>query len=285
MEQRFGQLACGPYPEMPKDALVLPIGLPGSDRPIAMLVAGLSSRLPVNETYRAFVDLVRTTVTAAVANARAYEDERRRAEALAEVDRAKTAFFSNVSHEFRTPLAVMLGPVEDALADVFNPLASVHRERIELVHRNAVRLLNLVNTLLDFSRIEAGRMQASFEATELAAFTAELASNFQSACDKAGLGFVVDCPPLPEPVFVDIGMWEKIVLELISNALKFTLSGQIEVSLHVVDDHVELAVRDTGIGITEQELPRLFERFHRIQGAQGRSHEGSGSGLRSCRTS
>ena len=192
----------------------------------------------VNETYRAFVDLVRTTVTAAVANARAYEDERRRAEALAEVDRAKTAFFSNVSHEFRTPLAVMLGPVEDALADVFNPLASVHRERIELVHRSAVRLPSLVNTLLDFSRIEAGRMQASFEATELAAFTAELASNFQSACDKAGLGFVVDCPPLPEPVFVDIGMWEKIVLNLISNALKFTLSGQIEVSLHVVDDHV-----------------------------------------------
>ena len=100
----------------------------------------------------------------ALANARAYEEERQRAEALAELDRAKTAFFSNVSHEFRTPLTLLVGPLEDGLADTATPLPPVHRERQEVAHRNALRLLRLVNTLLDFSRIEAGRIDANYEA-------------------------------------------------------------------------------------------------------------------------
>ena len=95
---------------------------------------------------------------------RAHEQERQRAEALAELDRAKTTFFSNVSHEFRTPLTLLVGPLEDGLADAGTPLPPVHRERQEVAHRNALRLLRLVNTLLDFSRIEAGRIDASFEA-------------------------------------------------------------------------------------------------------------------------
>ena len=123
----------------------------------------------------------------ALANARAYEQERKRAEALAELDRAKTAFFSNVSHEFRTPLTLLVGPLEDGLADAATPLPPVHRERQEVAHRNALRLLRLVNTLLDFSRIEAGRIDASYEPTDLASFTAELASVFRSAVEKAGL--------------------------------------------------------------------------------------------------
>jgi len=280
LELRFGPIPCGPYPEMPKTALVLPILPPGSDRPLAAFVAAASSRLPLDEAYRAFLDMLAATVTAAVANARAYEDERRRAEALAELDRAKTAFFSNISHEFRTPLSLMLGPVEDALGDASNDLPEAHRGRLEVAHRNALRLLKLVNSLLDFSRIEAGRMQASFAPTDLAAFTAELASNFRSACDKAGIRLVVDCPPLPDAVYVDADLWEKIVLNLISNAFKFTFQGEIAVSLHAAGaDCVELAVRDTGTGIASHELSRLFERFHRIQGARARSHEGSGIGL------
>ena len=212
----------------------------------------------------------------AVADARAYEAERRRAEALAELDRAKTAFFSNVSHEFRTPLTLMLGPVEDALADADEPLPPGQRERLETAHRSGLRLLKLVNTLLDFSRIEAGRARASYEPTDLAALTAELASNFRSACEKAGLRLVVDCPPLPEPVFVDRDMWEKVVLNLVSNAFKFTLEGEIVVRLGPVGGAAELAVRDTGTGIPAEELPRIFERFHRVEGARGRTHEGTG---------
>ncbi len=150
---------------------------------------------------------------------------------------------------------------------------------MKLARRNAQRLLKLVNTLLDFARIEAGRAQASYEPTDLAALTAELASNFRAACERAGLALTVDCPPLTAPVYVDRDMWEKIVLNLLSNAFKFTFQGGIDVALRGLGDAVELAVSDTGTGIPARELPRVFERFHRIDGARGRSHEGSGIGL------
>ncbi|GAA6615380.1 PAS domain S-box protein [Scytonema sp. NUACC26] len=210
----------------------------------------------------------------------AREEERQRVETLAELDRAKTLFFSNVSHEFRTPLTLILAPVQDALSDSVNPLPGVQRERLELVHCNTMRLLKLVNTLLDFSRIEAGRMEAVYEPTDLALYTTELASVFRSAIERACLRLVVDCPPLAEPVYVDRQMWEKIVLNLLSNAFKFTLEGEIAVRLHLADDHhVKLQVEDTGTGIEPEELPHLFERFYQVRGAIARTHEGSGIGL------
>jgi GAF domain-containing protein/DNA-binding NarL/FixJ family response regulator len=210
----------------------------------------------------------------------AREEERQRAESLAELDRAKTLFFSNVSHEFRTPLTLILAPVQDALSDSVNLLPGVQRERLELVHRNTMRLLKLVNTLLDFSRIEAGRMEAVYEPTDLAMFTAELASVFRSAIEQAGLRLVVDCPPMSEPVYVDRQMWEKIVLNLLSNAFKFTFLGEITVRLHLSDNyHVTLQVEDTGAGIEPEELPHLFERFYQVRKAKARTHEGSGIGL------
>jgi signal transduction histidine kinase len=279
LEARFGPLLCGEYLESQKDALALPITPPGCERPVAVLVAGVSSRLPLNETYRAFYDLVAAGVTTAVANGRAYEEERGRAEALAEIDRAKTAFFSNVSHEFRTPLTLMLGPLEDELAERDNPLPPARHERLETAHRNSLRLLELVNSLLDFSRIEAGRAQASYEPTDLAAHTEELASVFRSAIEKAGLTLNIDCPSLPEPVYVDREMWEKVVLNLLSNSLKHTFEGEITVRLRWCGEHAELTVADTGVGIAAAELPRLFERFHRVKGAKSRTHEGTGIGL------
>ncbi|AOF84019.1 sensory box protein [Hydrogenophaga sp. RAC07] len=279
MRQRTSQPLPGPYPEPPNAALALPIILPGADRPAAILIAGVSSRLRMNEAYRSFYDLLAAAVTTAVAHARAYDDERRRAKALAELDQAKIAFFSNVSHEFRTPLTLMLGPVEDALAAPDGHLPPLERERLEVVHRNGLRLQRLVNSLLDFSRIEAGRVRAAYEPTALAEFTADLASNFRSACEKAGLELRVDCPPLSERVFVDNPMWEKIVLNLLSNAFKFTFEGEIAVSMRQVDRAVELRVRDTGTGVPAEEIPRLFERFHRVENARGRTHEGSGIGL------
>ena len=279
VRQRLGAAAFGLYPESPDAALAMPIILPGADRPAAIFIAGVSPRLPMNEAYRSFCDLLASAVTTAVANARAFEDERQRAKALAELDRAKTAFFSNVSHEFRTPLTLMLGPVEDALVALDEPLPPLQRERLEVVHRNGLRLQRLVNSLLDFSRIEAGRVRAAYEPTALAEFTAELASNFRSACEKGGLALRVDCPPLSEPVFVDHPMWEKIVLNLLSNAFKFTFEGEIAVSMRQTDFAAELRVRDTGTGVPAKEIPRLFERFHRVENARGRTHEGSGIGL------
>jgi signal transduction histidine kinase len=144
------------------------------------------------------LQLVAGHLGTSIANARAYESERQRAEALAEIDRAKTLFFSNVSHEFRTPLTPMLGPLEHALAS--GRLADTERERLDTAHRNSLRLLKLVNSLLDFSRIEAGRARASYEPTDLALMTSNIASHFRSACERAGLTLSVDCPPLGEPI-------------------------------------------------------------------------------------
>jgi len=195
---------------------------------------------------------------------------------LGELDKAKTAFFSNVSHEFRTPLTLMLGPIEEALQHGSQSLSG---EPLRAVHRSAVRLFRLVNSLLDFSRLEAGRLQASFEATDLAHVTAGMAGSFQSLVESAGMSLHVDCPQLREPIYIDRSMWEKVVSNLVSNAFKFTLEGGISVRLLEQDDHVELVVSDTGTGIPDHELPRIFERFHRVEGTRGRSYEGTGIGL------
>ncbi len=277
LASRFGVVTGGPWPEACESALVLPIAGSGYGKPTGFLVAGFSPRLVVDAEYRSFFDLIAKHISTAVANARAYEVERKRAEALAEIDRAKTAFFSNVSHEFRTPLTLMLGPLEDALSDT--GLAPQMSERLEVAHRNSIRLLKLVNTLLDFSRIEAGRIEAVYEAVDLATLTTELASLFRSATEKATLNLVVDCANIESDVYIDREMWEKIVFNLISNAFKFTFEGEIVVSLKDLGGAVELAVSDTGTGIPASELPHLFERFHRVKGARGRSYEGSGIGL------
>ena len=273
---RFGTLPTGAWNEPPYRAFAVPIAQQGEARPAGMLLVALNPYRPLNESYTGFVDLVASQIAAGIASARAYEAERQRAEALAEIDRAKTAFFSNVSHEFRTPLTLMLGPLEEQMAGVDSATA----ERLGMVHRNGLRLLRLVNTLLDFSRIEAGRVRAAFRPTDLAAYTAELASNFRSTCERAGLALTVDCSPLPHPVYVDAGMWERVVLNLVSNAFKYTLEGSIRVTVQANDDRsVELLVSDTGVGIPANELPRIFDRFHRIEGQGGRTMEGTGIGL------
>src|SRR5688572_24428175 len=273
----IGPLPGGPWPEPSEAAYVLPIAVPGKIKPTGFLVAGLSPRRVVDADYRSFFDLIAGHVGTAMANARAYEEERKRAEALAEIDRAKTAFFSNVSHEFRTPLTLMLGPLEDALR--VEALLPDVRDRLDVAHRNSIRLLKLVNTLLDFSRIEAGRIEAVYEPVDLCTLTEELASVFRSTVEAAGLELVIDCSPLKAPVHVDREMWEKIVFNLLSNAFKFTFEGEIKVTLREAENQVVLAVRDTGTGIPEEELMHLFERFHRVKGARGRSYEGSGIGL------
>ncbi len=255
------------------------IPLAGSERPAVLVIAGVSPRRPLDAAYRGFYAMLRDALATAVSKAHSYAEEKRRAEALAELDRSKTAFFSNVSHEFRTPLTLMLGPLEGLLGGGDAPAPPGWRDQIEVVHRNGLRLLKLVNTLLDFSRIEAGRSDATFERVDLAALPSDLAGLFRSAIEAAGIGFRVECAPLPEPVYVDRGMWEQVVLNLLSNAFKFTFEGEIGVDHRPGLGHVRLEVRDTGTGIPEAELPRVFERFHRVQGAVGRSFEGSRIGL------
>jgi PAS domain S-box-containing protein len=274
-----GPVPPSPWTDPPHTAVVVPIHSNKAHYLAGFLVAGVSPRLRLDDSYRDFLTLVSSQLATSIANAREYEEEKRRAEALAEIDQAKTAFFSNVSHEFRTPLALMLGPIEDLLWRSHTELPPAAKDQLEVTHRNSLRLLRLVNTLLDFSRIEVGRMQAVFEPTDLAAFTGELASVFSAATERAGLRLTVDCPSLGEPVYVDREMWEKIVLNLVSNAFKFTFEGEIAVTLRTVDGAAELRVRDTGVGIPAEEMPRLFERFHRVPNVRSRTHEGSGIGL------
>jgi PAS domain S-box-containing protein len=278
LSQRFDQVPRGPWNKPPQHAVLVPLAQQGQERPAGVLIAGINPYRPLDASFRGFVGLLAGQIAAALANASAYEGERQRAESLEELDRTKTAFFSNVSHEFRTPLTLLLAPFEDLLANSPS-LAAEDRELLEIAHRNALRLQKLVNTLLDFSRIEAGRIQAHYEPTDLGTVTTELASLFHSAIERAGLQFVVNCPPLPEAVYVDREMWEKIVLNLLSNALKFTFEGTIEISLRAVERNVELRVGDTGTGIPAEQIGHLFERFHRVEGARGRTHEGTGIGL------
>lgn len=276
---RFGLLPGGPYPEPANTAVIAPLSRPGQPHPDGVVVFGVSPRRALDDQYRGFYELAADHILTGLRNAVARQEERERLEKLVELDRAKTLFFSNVSHEFRTPLTLMLGPLEDLLQRPNENEKFTTQEQLEVIHRNGIRLLRLVNTLLDFSRIEAGRVQAVYEPTDLSQLTENLASGFRSAMEKASLEFRVDCPPLAEAVYVDRDMWEKIVLNLLSNAFKFTFTGRISIALRAVGETVELSVSDTGTGIAADQLPRIFERFHRIEGVQARTHEGTGIGL------
>ena len=274
---RFGRLPSGDWPDPPARrwrCRCRPTAAAG--RRVIVLAAGSGRAL--DAAYRDFLELVAQQTAALVNGAIAYQAQLRRAEELAELDRAKTAFFSNISHEFRTPLTLIMGPVEE-LQRQLGPADAAAAAELDVIRSNGLRLGKLVNTLLDFSRIEAGGMRARYEPVDLSAFTAELASVFRSAVERAGLRYDVDCPQLSAPVNVDREMWEKIVLNLLSNALKFTFDGHVAVSLREKDGQAVLRVADTGSGIAAAELPRLFERFHRVQNARARSHEGSGIGL------
>ncbi|MCX5258618.1 SpoIIE family protein phosphatase [Streptomyces canus] len=257
-----------------EQALAIPLHCAGQVE--GVLVVGVNPCFPPAGAYYDFLEVLASAVAGALSAALAHEEQRRRAEALAELDRAKTTFFANVSHEFRTPLTLLLGPLQQALADEDRP---ERREQLELAERGALRLLKQVNTLLDVARAEAGQTHPALEPVDLASATAELAGVFRSAFEAAGLTLDVDCPPLPKPVPLDREMWEKVILNLLSNALKFTFTGGAEVQVAVAGDWARLTVTDTGTGIPADELPRLFERFHRVRGARSRSHEGSGLGL------
>lgn len=269
----------GAWPVPPSRVAVVPIAQRGHPRPVGALVVGLNPFRPVAPRLMSFLELLADQIAAGLAGARTYAAERERAESLAELDRAKSEFFSNVSHELRTPLTLIGGPLEDSLADVERPLDEQHRERLELVRRNVGRLKRLVNNLLDVARVEDGRAQPELVPTDLSAHTTELAEAFAPAVARAGLSYRVECEPLGRPVMVDREMWEKVVLNLLSNAVKYTDHGEVHVSLTGTAEGVLLQVRDTGVGVAAEQQPLLFDRFHRVRGVDARSHEGSGIGL------
>jgi len=274
-------LPTAPWGIPPLEAIAVPMLQKGKDFPTGFLLSGVNPRKRLSEEFRSFYRIVADQIGNTIREVEAFEQERQRTEALAELDRAKTAFFTNISHEFRTPITLILAPLEDALARAQSQpgASSEDYDRLKMIHRNGLRLLKLVNALLDFSRIEAGRVTAKYEATALDQFTRDLASTFRSATERAGLELLVQCDQIGEPVFVDREMWEKIVLNLLSNAFKFTLAGGIRVRLRREGNFAILEVSDTGVGMPEADLPRVFERFYRTEASGGRSIEGTGIGL------
>lgn len=191
-------------------------------------------------------------------------------------DQAKTAFFKNITHEFRTPLTLLLGPIEQMIRQSSD---EAQKQQLELAHRNGLRLLKLVNSLLDFAQLEAGRIKPNLKPVNLAILTRDLTAMFRSAVESAGLRFETDIDDSVSNVLIDHDFWEKIVLNLLSNAYKYTLRGQIKVSLRADADDIVFSISDTGAGIASENLSRIFERFHRIEDVPARSAEGSGIGL------
>ena len=211
----------------------------------------------------------------AVQQSNLYQKTREQAERLLELDKQKTEFFQNISHEFRTPITLIQGPLESAVA--MGEGLSYAQSAIAL--RNSRRLLRLVNQLLDLQRLDAGRMQPSFRPCDLVEFVNQIVESFRPYCEKKGLHLVTDLKASPK-VYLDIEKFDKVVYNLLSNAMKFTdVGGTISVRLQSEGDRCRLQVQDTGIGIVKEQIPHLFERFRQAEGSENRSYEGSGLGL------
>lgn len=277
LEEKLGTMPRGAWTVSPDKAVILPVEQRGGKDAYGLLVIGLNPFRQLDEKYIGFFNLIADQISTILSNVRALEEERMRLEALAAIDRAKTIFFSNISHEFRTPLTLLIGPIGDLREDP--NISPVGREKADVALRNVQRMQKLVNMLLDFSRIEAGKMEAKPEPVDIGALTEDLCSTFRSAIEKGGMKLIVTREEIHEPVNVDVDMWEKIILNLVSNAFKYSDSGTIEVSVSKVKENIEVAVSDTGVGIEAGELEKIFERFHRVHNDKGRSTEGTGIGL------
>src|SRR6185437_8440709 len=269
----------GVWDKVPQQILHIPLCISNSSCPNAVLTIGLNPYRKYDSVYQSFIRLLTDQVLLEMNNMHVIEEERKKREILAEIDKAKTVFFNNVSHEFRTPLTLMLGPLEELMRQPSQEIKPQYQASIKTTHRNAIRLLKLVNTLLDFSRIESGRQDAHFSKVDIGVYTKNLVSNFDSVMEKASLKFIVNIQEIAEPVYVNASMWEKIVFNLFSNAFKYTLEGCVTLNLFSENSQLILRVADTGVGIPESELPRMFERFHRVKGTAGRTYEGTGIGL------
>lgn len=263
--------------QTPLQAYAAPIGRAARDPVDGFLIAGVSDTMMFDDAFREFLNVAALGVARNVATVRERESEQRRAEAIAALERARTTVLDNASHELRTPLSLILGELE--LLHDNAQLAEPLRLRLGSIQRSAMRMLKLVNTLLDFSRLDAGERLRVFEPTDVAELTREVAAMFRSTAERAGLRLLIDCPSLPARIAVDRQGWEQIVCNLMSNALKFTNTGDIVVRTRVDAGDVVLMVEDTGIGIAESDLEQIFTRFYRGSDPRARTHEGSGIGL------
>ncbi|MEJ0034304.1 MAG: ATP-binding protein [Bacteroidota bacterium] len=277
LHQTFNAMPSGAWKISPTQSILLPITQSASKETTGVLIVGLNPHRILDEKYKSFFSLIADQISTSFTAVHMLDEERKRTEALAEIDRAKTTFFSNISHEFRTPLTLLLAPVEDAMND--RSLTPENKIRMEVAYRNALRMQKLVNTLLEFSRIEAGRNEGKFRRVDICMFTEDLASTFRSAIERSGMHLRISCEKINGEVYVDTDMWERIILNLVSNAFKYSNEGEIGIDIRQSNGMVHVAVSDTGIGVPADQIERIFDRFYRVENTGGRSQEGTGIGL------
>ncbi|MGV8908154.1 MAG: ATP-binding protein [Propionicimonas sp.] len=252
---------------------------PGQATPSLILVVGTADRLSGDAEFSDYLELAAAVIGAGVSGLRELAVERQHSETLRELDATKSAFLANVSHELRTPLSLIFAPLEEVL-DVDDGLTGRLRERLVLVRGNVVRLRRMVDAMLDFSRMEAGRIVPNLTEVDVAALLRSLAAEFGPAIERAGLEFALDLPNLPRTAQLDRDIVERIVLNLLSNALKYTPRGSVRLQLNPSPTGFEVSVHDTGIGIAVRDQDRVFARFEQLpRRAQARSSEGAGIGL------
>ncbi|GAA5932140.1 uncharacterized protein JCM15063_001133 [Sporobolomyces koalae] len=271
----------------PKSAIVIPIRIDTeASAPSAVIVLGvnpMAKRLAENPLMKTFFDLISRHIAIGLFAVLAAEQDRRRAEELLSLDRAKSSFFSSVSHDLRTPLTLILSPLGDLLEPAQRRLLHPnHAEKLVLVQKSATRLLNMVNKLLDFSSVENGRMSFRFTPVRIGNLTRELASLFVDAMEKAGIDYTLECDEDPadaQPIYLSPDLWEKIMMNILGNALKYTQRGSIAVKLKSTRGEAVLSVKDSGVGIPRDELGNIFERFHRVQSSSRATAMSTGIGL------
>ncbi|HMB92683.1 MAG TPA: ATP-binding protein [Rhodothermales bacterium] len=207
---------------------------------------------------------------------------------LLRMDHMKSRLFANISHEFRTPLTLILDPIDRALSGAFGPLNEPGCRSLEMARQNAQRLLHLINQLLDLAKLEAGSMQPRMQKVDFIPFVRQATETFVSEAERRGIGLRFQATEPQLPVYIDVEKMEKVLYNLVTNALKATApGGKVIVSVHASDSahssedeasgHAVIVVRDTGEGIAEDELPFIFDRFY--QAETGRLKGGTGIGL------
>lgn len=276
-DQYPGVFEPGPLgPLTPDQAFVLPVVMLGTRRPIGVLVIGVNPYWRPDDAYTAFAAMMARQLGVIMTDAVSYQNERKRQKALEELDRARTEFFQNVSHELRAPLTMLLTPLQDILNEPGIVLPAAARDTVETSIRAGDRLQRVADELLNLSRSESGALMPDREDIDLASVTVDVVEGYRSAIEGR-LNLRVDVPGEPLRAYVDRTMWTTIVANLVNNAVKFTPEGVVTVSLSGDDSQVILTVADTGIGIPQDEQAHIFERFHRVSHVD--QQPGSGIGL------
>ena len=263
-----------PLRDPARSLLVVPLFADGKSIGSITLREGKHPRQWLGEEIE-LAQAVAAQAAIAVQQSRLYQKTRSLAERLLELDKQKTEFFQNISHEFRTPLTLMLGPLESSVG----AKQGLTYEQSAIALRNSRRLLRLVNQLLDLQRLDAGKMQPSFRPCNLVEFVSQIVESFRPYCEKKGLRLITHLEECPQ-VYLDTEKFDKVLYNLLSNAMKFTPDGgTINILVQPAGKNCLVQIKDTGIGIAKEQIPQLFERFRQAEGSENRSYEGSGLGL------